>query len=62
LAQVPSGQRSNAATMEENTPLLVSKANPASMQAAEASASGSLWDALGPVTSAIVTLPVLLAH
>jgi len=50
----------------EQTPLLVAKADPGvrSLQAGEKqlAGSGSLWDALGPVASAVVCLPVLLAH
>jgi len=50
----------------EGTPLLV-KANQGAwpVEAGEkqlSGQSGSMWDALGPVTSAIVCLPVLLAH
>jgi hypothetical protein len=50
----------------EETPLLVNKADPGirSLQARESqlAGSGSFWDALGPITSAVVCLPVLLAH
>jgi len=51
----------------EQTPLLDSKANAdvRTFQAGEnqlQAGAGSLWDTLGPITSAVLTLPVLLAH
>jgi len=48
------------AKAEEETPLL-SKAGLGN-GIKDTGAGGSLWDSLGPVASAILCLPVLLAH
>jgi len=46
----------------EQTPLMEKEVDDRLGQADKSAGSGSLWETVGPITSAVMTLPVLLAH